>query len=497
MSTFLSQARSGRDPVPALAVASVAGLLIAAAMAASYVSGAGFLVLVIALLAIVALATFLWPRAMLVILVLAPIADRFMIAPFMPPAARPITDFLSEGLLTVVSLVILAVGFRERRIMQAIAHPASLGVAAFVGLGLASAALNGVPPLTIGSGLFFTLDAVAIFYLCRIVGFTQHQAALAIAAVLGSVLLMAIVSLSQALLSPTIFGLHPTLGRSGEAARLGSVVENPNALGSLIEMVIPFALAGAVRLLAPGRRWALGVTALLLLAALLLTYSRGSWLGVVLGSGLVLLIFDRRVLLLAAGLSVLALGLVTFMPRDLAVGLNSDGTVHQAPGFEIVDTTGDRVGAVGQGRDLRAMLVVNAIPILRDHPLLGVGPGRYGGAAAAHADSPIHRQYGTDKLLVAQQTVDNFWLHILVEAGVLGTLAFLWIIGAVVVQLVRALRGAEGVRRIAILGILAGTLAAIITTGTTMGLEANTVAFMFWFLLGIGSLYRPAAQAGH
>jgi O-Antigen ligase. len=238
--------------------------------------------------------------------------------------------------------------------------------------------------------------------------------------------------------------------------------------------------------------------ALLLCVGMLLTYSRGSWLGVVLGAGAAMLLLDRRVLLVAVGVVALALGVVTFMPRDLAVQSNPDGTVYKPPAFNIVDTTEERVGAVGKGRDLRTLLVVNAMPILADHLLLGVGPGWYGGAAAAHADSPIYRQYGTDKLLMFQETVDSFWLHILIEGGILGLAAFISILVAMGVQLIRALSGATGARYVLIAGILAGAAAMSVTTATTMGLEANTVAFMFWFLLGIGSLClqtRPRAAS--
>jgi O-antigen ligase len=148
---------------------------------------------------------------------------------------------------------------------------------------------------------------------------------------------------------------------------------------------------------------------------------------------------------------------------------------------------------VNQGRDLRIKFVVNGLPIIVDHPLLGVGPGRYGGAAASIFGSPIHEQYGTDALLTRQRTVDNFWLHIGIEGGALGVAAFLAAIGTALIAPIRALRGAVGYRFAVPAGIVSAAAVLCVATVTTMLLEGNTAAFLFWFLLGLGSMTWPAA----
>jgi O-antigen ligase len=475
----------------AVAVGLLALGAVTAAVLLARASSAGYVLFVAELLAIVALATVRWPRAMLVVVVLAPILDRFIIAPLIASQVGFVAQYLSEAMLAWVGMVLLAVGARDGRVIPALRHPATIALGAFVGLGLLSAFVNGVPPLTVAAGFFYTLDAVAIFYLCRLVGFNHRQAVMTVGAVGGAVLLMALISIGQALLAPGILWLDVVPGRSGEAARIGSVVRNPNAFGSLIALILPFALFGSVRLSRPRLRWALAAAALVMAMALLLTYSRGSWLGILFAMIAITLFLDRKVLLAAIGVGALAFLLVNVMPRNLLVA-SAPGNMAPPPDFNIIETTTDRVGKVGTGRDLRTQLILNAIPILRDHPLLGVGPGRYGGAAADHFASPVHRQYGTEKLLRFQQTVDNFWLHIVVEAGILGAAAFIALIGVVVVRLVKAARQAVGSHYVMAGGMLVAITAGVIITGTTMGLEANTVAFMFWFVLGMGSLY--AAQ---
>ncbi|MEP7106090.1 MAG: O-antigen ligase family protein [Chloroflexota bacterium] len=480
---------------PAMAALGLLALaLVIAVLLLTRASGAAFLLVVAFLLAIAVLATLRWPRAMLAVVVLAPILDRYTIAPLIAAQVGSMAQYVSEGLLAVVGAVLLVVGLLEGRVLPALRHPATVGLSAFVALGLIAALINGVPALTVAAGFFYTLDAVAIFYLCRLVGFTHRQAVLTLGAVGVAVVVMAFISIGQAILRPDILGLEAIKGRSGEAARLGSLVRNPNAFGSLIAMILPFTLFGSIRLGTPRARWLMAAAAVVLAMALLLTYSRSSWLGIAVGTLGVAVFIDRKVLLAAIGVGALAVVLVTFMPRNLLVA-SAPGSGAKSPDFNIVDTTGERVGNVGAGRDLRTLLVLNAIPILRDHPLLGVGPGRYGGAAADHFSSPIHTQYGTAKLLKFQQTVDNFWLHLLIEAGILGAAAFVAAIGVVVVSLARRVRDASSSHYIMKAGILVAMVASITITGTTMGLEANMVAFMFWFMLGIGSLYATQPQS--
>jgi O-antigen ligase len=126
---------------------------------------------------------------------------------------------------------------------------------------------------------------------------------------------------------------------------------------------------------------------------------------------------------------------------------------------------------------------------VKDHPVLGVGPGRYGGAAADIYDTPVYAQYGTDELFAnpTQRTVDDFWLHLVVESGLLGLAAYLAMIGTALVPIVRGARQAAFGREVALAGIAAAVIGLSINAVTTMLLEANSVAFLFWFLLGVGS----------
>ena len=102
----------------------------------------------------------------------------------------------------------------------------------------------------------------------------------------------------------------------------------------------------------------------------------------------------------------------------------------------------------------------------------------------------VYAQYGTDKLFSnpTQRTVDDFWLHLLVETGVIGLLAFVAALVAALLQIVRGLQHGDWQRRVLLSGIAAAALALVANSLTTMLLESNSVAFFFWLMLGMGTV---------
>lgn len=452
------------------------------AIPASRVSMVAFAGAVLALVALSALAAVAWPRAVLLVVALSPILDRYLLPGLLAPEAEPMAHFTSEALLVAVGSVLAFQAWRRGTLRAALVHP-TVGLAfGFVLLSLASAVLNGVPAVQAVAGIGFTLDAVGLFVLARIVGFTPLQARLAIGWVIALALLAALVITAQALLSPHLLGLSAIQGRYGELYRLAAFFGDPNTLAAFLSAAIPFALFGATGLSSTrGRRLALAGAALLLLA-LWLSFSRGGWLGAVGGFALAALVLDRRALRLGLVVMVVTLAAAMFMPRNLLCD-----TCEERP--DLLGSTFGRVDTIGEGRDLRTLFALNALPIIGDHPVLGVGPGRYGGAAADIFGTPVYARYGTDELFVnpSQRTVDDFWLHLLVESGVVGLVVFGGMIGATLQPMLRSARTASGPRRMMLAGSVGAIAALTINSLTTMLLEANSMAFLFWLLLGIGS----------
>jgi O-antigen ligase len=475
---------------PVARSAPVAAIALIVAMVATAVTGilgshlATWIFVVAAglLVAEAALASLRWPRAALVGVVLSPILDRYLVPGLLAPDAEILAHLLSESLLLAVGVALVAQALRRSSLRAALEHSTVRLALVFVVLASISAAVNAVPAGQALAGIGFTVDAVALFVMARLVRFDTRRALMSINVLVGLALAAAVVAVAQAVLSPHLLGLSALQGRFGEVYRLAAFFGDPNVFAAFLTASIPFALFGATGLwTARGRRLALGGGFLLVLA-LWLSFSRGGWLGALAGFAIAAVLLDRRALRLGLVVVPVALVVALVMPRDLICR-----ECEARP--DLVGSTVGRVGTVSSGKDLRTSLVANAVPIILDHPLVGVGPGRYGGAAADLFGTSVYAAYGTDRLFTnpSQRTVDNFWLHLAVESGLLGLLAYLGMIGAALRPIMRSARTAAWGRRVALAGISGAVIGLSINGLTTMLLEANSVAFLFWFLLGIGS----------
>ena len=478
-----------RSVAAPLGVVAVALLLLVGATIAAATSPTAFAVLGIGMVAVVAVAAVWWPRTAIVLVVLSPIVDRYIVADVLPSSLETAAHYLSEAMLLAVGLILAGRALLEGRLVAAFRNPVTVALIAFVLIAAVSAVLNGVPPVIAAVGVVFTIDAAALFFLPRLVGFSPRQSMAAMVAIGAVIVVAAFLAIAQAILTPRLLGLSYVRGRFGEPSRLASIFGDPNVFGTFLVIVVPFAVLGAVRLPDRRLRWLCGALAFVLLLALWLSFSRGAWIALVLGVGTALAIVDRRALVTGLFITILAFGMAEIMPRNLLVP-------ERPPRTSIVDSTVDRVGAVGIGGDLRTLFIIRSVPVFRDHPILGVGPGRFGGAVAHNFGTPIYDEYDFRELFwrPTQRTVDNFWLHLLIETGVLGAAAFLAAALIPGVRILLAAQRSHGWRRILLGGMAAALAGMAIGSLTTMLLEANSIGFTFWFVLGIGALAVTATS---
>ena len=77
----------------------------------------------------------------------------------------------------------------------------------------------------------------------------------------------------------------------------------------------------------------------------------------------------------------------------------------------------------------RGYCLAKALEICKDHPILGVGPGMFGGEISVVFNSPVYQKYDFSERwyeygLAKFHSLDQFWAQLIGEIGLLGLLAF-------------------------------------------------------------------------
>jgi len=468
--------------------------LLAAMSVAAWVSWPLLVVLAAAGLALTAYAAHRWPLATLVFSTLAVLADPVLVPSALPDSISLGPIGISEGLISVTGIVIAVDAIRRGAFWPALRDPVFHLSLAFTAVAIISALVNATPPRTALLGIVMTVDAIAVYFIARMVPLTIGSVARAIGAIVGVVAIASFIGILQVLLHPDLLGFASFAGRFGEGGRITSFLGNPNMVAAIVGFALPYPLFASRHLPDRRHRW----IAFALLAGfcltLLLTFSRGAWLAVLLGALVGVLILDWRALLtLLAAIAVAYIISVT-MPRNMLVAKEDLPLYFPDSGApNIIDSTFDRLNAVYEKRDLRMRFIREGIPIVLDNMALGVGPGRYGGAAASIIETPVYEEYHTS--LYGFRTVHNFWLHMLGEVGVAGTAIFLAMVAGLWLRMASAAR--HTVAPIDFI-VLAGTATAIgivaLNNMTEMIFEGNFPGFLIWMVVGLVSVLAPSGR---
>ncbi len=196
--------------------------------------------------------------------------------------------------------------------------------------------------------------------------------------------------------------------------RIYSTLENPNLLGGFLLPVLPLALVALLRWRTlPQRLFALAAL-VLGLVALVLTYSRGAWMGMVVSLGLLALLLALR----------FTRHWPPFWRRTLPLLLLVGGTVALVVLVTQVEPLRVRVMSLVAGREdssnnFRINVWTAALAMVQDRPWLGIGPGN----TAFNLIYPLYQQPKFNAL-----SAYSIPLELLVEAGVPGLLAGLGVL---------------------------------------------------------------------
>jgi hypothetical protein len=250
---------------------------------------------------------------------------------------------------------------------------------------------------------------------------------------------------------PEVLRFLPAAGDTySDTIRATSTSVDPNVLGGLLMVTLALLIsqAAARRPLLP--RLALAPMGLVMLACLVLTYSRSSWVGLVAAVAYLGTFRYRRAWLFA----FLAVAVLMYLPI----------------GQEMLERLEQGLSGRDKATVMRFSEYRNALAIIQAYPLLGIG---FGEAPRIDLYPGVSSLY----LLVAQQT------------GLLGLSVFLAIVSVVLVRSLQALRVPGSPELKSLLVGLQATLVGSLVAGLFDHYFANQVfphmVALFWLLLAL------------
>jgi putative inorganic carbon (HCO3(-)) transporter len=247
-------------------------------------------------------------------------------------------------------------------------------------------------------------------------------------------------------------------------SRFGFPLDHPNTAGYIFAMAIPLCVAVAIAEKGTLRMLSL-LSCATQLSALILTYSRGAWLGWA-GSMLFLGVTLKRRKEVAV--IVIVAGLLLFFATPIRdrlftlIGPPSDDAIHE------------RVQAMKAGIELGF-----------GHSVLGVGYGR------GYLREALREKHGTAAAISNIAHTHNVYVELFAETGFLGLGAFLWLLGHGLRQALSNARGVEGANRVFQLGIAAAWIAFAVTGLGDVPFFHHETRIFFFTLLALVHLYGP------
>jgi O-antigen ligase len=391
-------------------------------------------------------------------------------AVFAVPKLAALWALLAVALLALAADVLFT--GRTPRLAGAVA--ADVAVAAFVLLEVAAwAAATDREQSLYGERLQYqgllTALLYAMFYaLARLsLGDPVRLRLLAVAAVAGGTLVAGYALVQRAGLDPVWEGFLP-------GGRVFSSIGQSNALAAYLVLVLP--LAAALALAGTPGRLAAAAALAAMLAALVLTLSRGGLLGLLTAGAVLAVAFRRELRMHRRAVAAVA---ATVLVAALAVAA-------------LVPPVRGRIELGGESFAFHRDAWRVAAHVAADHPLLGTGQETFPDVFPrySHEVLPPHRAAVLDAFRV--ESPHNVYLGIAAGAGLPALAAYLALIAASVAALLRAIGAATGECRVLLICVLAA-VGGHLVTDTFMTPEV-TGTWLCWVLLGAVAAGRTRDQ---
>ncbi|MDC3416695.1 O-antigen ligase family protein [Aquibacillus salsiterrae] len=216
------------------------------------------------------------------------------------------------------------------------------------------------------------------------------------------------------------------------ADRIYGLIGNPNSMGlyMIIAIMVTFMLLRTTN----DKRWYIALS--LFVGTMLLTYSRGTFLGFLIAGAVYLALSKRWIILKQLAIATIAGLILVYLPIDFADQALENAGVEQSDGVkgESSDDNGGLAGRFNNKEEIerssnsgRVFFVKKGFEIFMDYPIIGTGFGTFGDSAALVYSSPIYEDYGIAGIydyLDKDFYSDNQYIQIIVQTGAVGVILF-------------------------------------------------------------------------
>lgn len=250
---------------------------------------------------------------------------------------------------------------------------------------------------------------------------------------------------------------------AGVRTRVYSILTSPNIFGSLLTLACPMTVSLCLGEKEKGKKILFGFLALMMIASLVFTSSRGAWIGFGVAFLVYVLLKDKRLLLPGIGAMVLVILLVPSVGNRITYMLSPEYIESSLRG----------------GRLIRWL---TGLRILEFEPVFGLGLGHFGGAVAMnHSLSTV-----VDVEVVDTFYMDNYYLKTAVESGIVGFVAFVMLMYQVVINGLRVVKLTRGdsFHQLSC-GILAGLCGVAVHNWVENVFEVPLMTTLFWVFVGV------------
>lgn len=286
----------------------------------------------------------------------------------------------------------------------------------------------------------------------------------------------------------------------GEEQRASGLFGNAQLFASFLVILLPMVAMVALTEKTPNRQLAAQVATVMMAAGILLSQTRSAWSAAAAGLGalglfaLVSAVRNRKgsmatrkhELVLPVMMVGMAIAFFLIISPQTGEFLNRGNTLSNLSGINTWQT--------------RQNWYRGAAEMIRQHPLIGVGVGRYPvvqeqftGMGRPAGLQSIHGQVGA----TLSETAHNFWLQTAAELGIPGAalmalaLIVFWFSG-----FRRALKMDTGIRRSLLIGAMASMVAFSVDSIASPSWQFGQTAMFFWLTLGIGvGCLRPISKS--